>query len=394
MTSRQRQLAAMRRQAPDRVPIYIRGVNPQDAKWVASRHPSYAPLIEAVARHGDVRGGVALGGGLFLTACEVPTTEERRPAGDWVNVTTTIRTPAGDLTARRWESPAGHPGMTCEFPVKTEAEVARALSVPYEPPVPRVDEWLAAVEDLGERGPSTSSGPPREAGGPSRAESRGGLILIGFTNPLGHVHDLLGSTLLAEWSITNRDSISRLTRILAERLEHIVSRWLADPRLVEPVFASAGQEYAGPPLLSPRDFREFCVEVERPISDRIHRRGGLLHVHCHGPMNAIIEDLVELGADCLHPVEAPPMGDLPLAEAKARVGRDLCLEGNLQVGDIFLFETRDFIPVVERAMGDGMPGGGFILAPSASPYPPVLSDRARDNYLAMIETGVRLGAYQ
>jgi hypothetical protein len=37
--------------------------------------------------------------------------------------------------------------------------------------------------------------------------------------------------------------------------------------------------------------------------------------------------------------------------------------------------------------------GGFILAPSASPYMPVLSARARDNYLAMIETGVRLGAY-
>jgi uroporphyrinogen-III decarboxylase len=125
----------------------------------------------------------------------------------------------------------------------------------------------------------------------------------------------------------------------------------------------------------------------------IHRRGGLLHVHCHGPMQAIIEQLAELGSDCLHPVEAPPMGDLPLAEAKRRVGRDVCLEGNIQMDDLYRMETPELIAVVEQAMRDGMPGGGFMLAPTASPYAPVLSCRARDNYLAMIETGVRLGAY-
>jgi len=361
----------MRRQEPDRVPIYIRGVNPQDPAWVASRHPSYAPLIEAVDKHGDLRSGVGLGGGLFLTAAEPPVEHHSQAAGDWNLVTTTIHTPTGDLTARRWESPAGHPGMTCEFPVKTEQDLARALSVPYEPPPPQVEKWLGAVNDIGERG----------------------IVLIGCSNPIGHVHDLLGSMLLAEWSITHRHVIHRLTHWFAQRLADIIRRWVEDSRAVEPLFATAGHEYAGPPLLSPRDFREFCTEVEKPIWEMIHRRGGLLHVHCHGPMNAIIQQLVELGADCLHPVEAPPMGDLPLAQAKARVGRKLCLEGNIQVGDIFTMETRELVAVVEQAMRDGMPGGGFILAPSASPYMPVLSERARDNYLAMIETGVRLGAY-
>jgi len=361
----------MRRRQPDRVPIHIRGVSPHDAAWVASRHPSYAPLIEAVDRHGDVRGGVGLGGGMFLTAADPPTSHQSDPAGDWVVVTTTLHTPGGDLTLRRYDSPAGHPGMTFEFPVKTEDDLERALSVPYQPPQPDVEGWLRAVEEIGERG----------------------LILIGFSNPIAAVHGLLGSRLLAEWSITRRDVIERLTRMFAERLEDIVRRWLADPRVVEPVFSSSGQEYAGPPLLSPRDFRELCTNVEKPISDMIHRRGGLLHIHCHGPMDAIIEQLVELGADCLHPVEAPPMGDLTLAAAKARVGRDLCLEGNIQMDDLYRMETKELIAVVEQAMRDGMPGGGFILAPTASPYAPALTDRARDNYLAMIETGVRLGAY-
>lgn len=371
MTSKHRQLAAIRRHQPDRVPIFIRGVNPHDERWVAARHPSFGPLIEAVREHCDLRGGVSLGGGPFLTAAELPVTHERQPAGDWELVTTITHTPAGDLTSKRWESPEGHPGMTCEFPVKTEDDIARALSVPYEPPQPRVDEWLEAVEAMGDAG----------------------LVLISFSNPITFVHGLLGSTLLAEWSITHRDLVERLTRVAAERLHELIRRWLADPRLVEPVFGTLGHEYVGPPLMSPRDFREFCTEVERPMAQDIHNRGGLLHVHCHGPMDPIIEQFVELGADCLHPVEGPPMGDLPLAEAKARVGRHLCLEGNIQIGDIFAMETRELVAVVEQALRDGMPGGGFILAPSASPYTPVLSDRARDNYLAMIETGVRLGSY-
>jgi hypothetical protein len=372
MTSKQRQFAAMRRQEPDRVPIYIRGVNPHDPAWVASRHPSYAPLIAAVEEYGDVRSGVGFGGGWLMTAADLPTSTDRQPAGDWLLVTTTIHTPAGDLATRRYDSPAGHPGMTCEFPVKTERDVARALSIPYHPPQPPVEEWLGAVAAIGERG----------------------QVHIGFGNPIAHVHDLLGSTLLAEWSITQRELVARLTRIFAERLDDILGRWLDDPRVVEPVFAATGHEYAGPPLLSPRDFREFCTDIEQPIFDRIHRRGGLLHVHCHGPMDAIIEQLAELGADCLHPVEAPPMGDITLAQAKARVGRNMCLEGNIQMDDIFTMDPRDFVAVVEAAMRDGKPGAGFILAPTASPYTPALADRARDNYLAMIETGVRLGAYR
>jgi hypothetical protein len=361
----------MRRQQPDRVPIFVRGVAAHDPAWAASRGPSYAPLIAAVREHGDLRTGIGIGGGIFLTGADVPVSTQRQAAGEWVQIIATYHTPRGALVSKRWDSLEGHPGMTSEFAVKTERDVERALSVPYEPPPPDFAGYLAQVATIGERG----------------------IVLISFPNPISFAHDLLGSSLLAEWSITNRELVERLVRVAAERLEDTVRRWLADPRVTAPVFAASGHEYAGPPLLSPRDFHELCTEVEKPLVRMIHDRGGLLHIHCHGPMNAIIEEFVELGADCLHPVEAPPMGDLPLAEAKCRVGRDLCLEGNIQIGDVLAMETARFTTMVEQAMRDGRPGGAFILCPTASPYTPVLSDRARDNYLAMIETGVRLGAY-
>ncbi len=361
----------MRRQQPDRVPIFVRGVAAHDSGWAASRDPSYAPVIAAVREHGDLRTSIGIGGGMFLTGADVPVSDERQAAGEWVRITTTYHTPRGALVSKRWESLEGHPGMTGEFPVKTEQDALRALSVPYEPLRPETDGYLALVQTMGERG----------------------LVLISFMDPIAFAHNLLGSSLLAEWSITNRELVTRLVRVGAERLQGILGRWLADRRINQPVFATSGHEFAGPPLLSPRDFHEFCTAAEKPLTRMIHERGGLLHIHCHGPMNAIIEEFVELGADCLHPLEAPPMGDLPLAEAKRRVGRDLCLEGNIQIGDLLTMETAQFTTMVAQAMRDGMPGGGFILAPTASPYTPVLPDRARDNYLAMIETALRLGSY-
>jgi len=49
--------------------------------------------------------------------------------------------------------------------------------------------------------------------------------------------------------------------------------------------------------------------------------------------------------------------------------------------------------VVTEAMRAGKPGGGFILCPSASPYTETLSHQTVANYLAMIETAVRMREY-
>jgi len=132
-------------------------------------------------------------------------------------------------------------------------------------------------------------------------------------------------------------------------------------RGVRGVYGFSGEEYAAPPLLSPRDFHEFATQPEREILDLIHCHGCLVHVHCHGPMDAILEDFVEMGADCLHPIEAPPLGDMPLAEAKRRIGGQVCLEGNIQIGDIY--------------------------------HTSQLSPKTVANYLAMIETCLELGHY-
>ena len=51
------------------------------------------------------------------------------------------------------------------------------------------------------------------------------------------------------------------------------------------------------------------------------------------------------------------------------------------------------LPGQPQRFDEAAAGGGFVLCPTASPFTPVLPERAVRNYLAMIETAEECGAY-
>jgi len=62
--------------------------------------------------------------------------------------------------------------------------------------------------------------------------------------------------------------------------------------------------------------------------------------------------------------------------------------------DIESMPTPRFRELVENTVAQGMPGGGFILSPTATPFGwPVMSALARENWLAMLDVGLRKGMY-
>jgi uroporphyrinogen-III decarboxylase len=110
-------------------------------------------------------------------------------------------------------------------------------------------------------------------------------------------------------------------------------------------------------------------------------------------MGPVLEGFVRMHADALHPIEPPPMGDVTLAQAKARVGRDLCIVGNVQEHDIETMPTAQFRAMVRETVRTGVAGGGFILSPTATPFGwPEMSDLARANWLALLDEGLAAGA--
>ncbi len=371
MTSRERVLAAMRREQPDRMPINIRGARVWEPDWVATRDRSYRPLIDAVLEHCDVIPHPPVGGlglPLFTRAEEEITETLTVDAGDWTIHRAILHTPKGDLSQDYWESKLDYLPLTKSYFLKRPEDVDRALSVPYVAPPIALSEYFQTCE----RWPAN-------------------LTMCNCPQASECVHDLLGSETFAYWWVEHRSLLFRLLEAFEERVLAAVEFMLQAG--AGPVFATNGSEQIAPPLHAPQTYREFVLPHFRKLTRRIHERGGMLHVHCHNRVSALLEDFVEAGWDITHPLEPPPMGDVDLADAKRRVGKQLCLEGNIQIGELYAAPTERVTALVEEAIMTGRPGGGFILCPSASPHTPALSHLAVSNYLAMIETGVKLRDY-
>ena len=371
MTSHERMARAFRCQEPDRVPIQVRGVDPITRELI-KRHESFRPLVEAVAQHGDLTQAWGASCAFFTRWIDGTNTSGRvEKRNEDFNVHYhTIRTPKGDLTCSTNVSTKGHPPMRETFYVKSLEDAERFMSIPYVPHRPDCAPFFKQVEALGERG-----------------------IVLAFAgnDAISYVHELMGSELLAIWSVEERDTIHRLLRTFTDRSIELVKYLLSQK--VGPFFCSLGHEYVTPPLHRPKDFYEFVVKYDKEPYALIRDAGGLIHIHCHGPIRDLMDGFLETNINCLHPIEAPPMGNVTLAEAKAHMGRKICLEGNLQIGDMYSCTPQEIERQTIAAIRDAGHGGGLIICPTASPYTPTLPDVARENYLAMIRTAREYGVY-
>jgi len=370
MTPRERILTALSGGAPDRVPIWAWGVHP----WLGDVDSSIQPVVDAYLERGDLVHWWSPGAGHFISASdEVKASTDTGPSAlpDYDAQATTYVTPGGELTEVHYVSRHGKPGYRKKYLLENEDDIEKLLSIPYVPPQPDCSGFAAVDEEMGDRGT---------------------LMVAVPSDPMYFVNNLIGSERFAIWSIEKRELIDGLIREFGRRIREWVEWVIAQG--VGPVFGYVGPELCIPPLQSPGDFDEWVVDLDRGINDLIRDAGGHVVVHCHGRMGPVLEGFVRMNASALHPIEPPPMGDVTIVEAKERVGRDLCIIGNIQEHDIWTLSTPQFRKLVEQTMREGMEGGGFILSPTATPFGwPTMSQLARENWLAMLDVGLETGQY-
>ena len=370
MTSKERLAAAYRREEPDRVPIRIWGVTP----GTKAIHPSYQPVIAAALQKTDIVASWGMSQGLFLSGTDdVAAHGEMRPSSHehFRERVTTYETPEGPLVSCHLSSEDGRPGYTSKYLIETKEDARRFLSIPYVPIREDCAGFQEKVAELGDRG-----------------------IVIASTACHGmyNIQRLMGSELFAVWSVEERGLLHELIENQHQRVKDRL-KWMIEQE-VGPFFGYVGPELCIPPLQSVRDFNEFVVQYDRELADLVHNVGGYLWVHSHGKMGPVLEGFVEIGADCLNPLEPPPMGDMTLAEVRQRIGHKLCLEGNIQAGDLYRDSPEAIRRKVYEAIQQAAPGGGFILCPTSGLQEwPVCSVRLRENFLTLIEAGLEYGQY-
>ena len=117
--------------------------------------------------------------------------------------------------------------------------------------------------------------------------------------------------------------------------------------------------------LSPSIFRDFVLPGDRAIVEAMHDAGLLVLYHICGRSNALLELMVETGADAIETL-TPGLagGDVDLADAKARVGHKVCIRGGLNQHSLVGATGDEIREEVWRCLDAAAGGGGYILAPS------------------------------
>lgn len=140
------------------------------------------------------------------------------------------------------------------------------------------------------------------------------------------------------------------------------------------------------PMISPKAYREHVFPWYKEMARRCHEHGLLFFLHSDGDLNALMEDIIDIGVDVLQPIDP---SCLDIVDLKRRYGDRICLAGNvsnelLRTGSKAEVEAR-----VKELLQKVAPGGGFCLGSGNS-----VPDWAQyENYLTMRDTVLRHGTY-
>ena len=259
---------------------------------------------------------------------------------------TILHTEAGDFQSSFLVSLEGSPGRHETFYLKSRDDAERYLTLPLPDPDIDVSSFAEAVAAIGDAG----------------------IVDVNLgLNPGGAVAQLFGSTAFAMMSTSDREILHALcerhTAAITNRLKVLITGGLG------PYFTMSGQDYITPPLHGPGDFHDLNVRYDKQIIDLVHDAGGRVHFHCCGSIKNVFQGFLDMGADVLHPIEPPPMGDITASEAKEFSRGRLCLEGNIEINRMYECTPEEIrqetTALIHDAFGDRR---GLIVCPSASPY--------------------------
>jgi len=381
LTSKQRFLAALRREIPDRVPVA-----PDISNYVPLRHttlpfwdiyffgayPHWQAYLDAIDYYGADAWVAPVMYIPFVyeqTDVTVHTVTHYDKSRDAMISDTTTSTPHGVLTSQllcfRHE-----PAARTSRPIK---DLAKDLPAFWDTePMPVGIDWDALrpqIEACRARNIAFGVTLPYPGFHMWEGQVQGGII------PLSYI-ETDRPALLEEWA--ERDMV-RYERQLEIMLESGVLDYL--------LYGGSGTITLASPALA----RKYALPALKKWSRMTKEAGLPTMLHSCGKNRELIKMLAEeTDIDVANPLEPPPAGDVDLAEAKRLYGQRLGFMGNLHTSDVMLLGTPDYVREMSvRAMRDAGLGGGFILSTGDQ----CGLGTPDENLFAMVEAAQRYGRY-
>jgi uroporphyrinogen-III decarboxylase len=378
-TSRRRLLTALSGGVPDRVPINTYELAGRNSRDWYNNQPSYRSLMDYIRSHTDCVTNWNPRPATDRYTCEerflcsdfpVPIETHTETAGGFERTTRICHTPEGDLRSVKQTASDVYTTWHVEHWCKNNADVDKALSVPYEPANYDAADLARVRAELGEHG----------------------LIMASIGDPAYLAADLMSFQDYLMWASLEQDHFGRTVETIAERVMENLRRQL-DFCVVD-FYRIVGPEYFTPPFLPPSSFQRFVVPYVTKMVHLIHSRGGKTRLHCHGKIGRVLDMILETGCDGIDPCEPPPDGDLELREVKRRCqAQGVSIWGNLELKLLEGGSPEEVRTHVRQVMTDAKDEGGFVLMPTAAPVNIPLSPATEANYRVFIDAGLEFGQY-
>ena len=155
--------------------------------------------------------------------------------------------------------------------------------------------------------------------------------------------------------------LERLTDIALRGWSHFLDA-VGDYIHVAATFEDLGTQLG--PLISPAQYRRLVKPKQARIVDLIKSRSrAKVFLHSCGAIAEFIPDFVEIGIDALNPVQITARGMDDTARLKREYGRDLVFWGGACAPTTLAFGTAsDVRAEASRRLADLAPGGGYVFA--------------------------------
>ncbi len=144
-------------------------------------------------------------------------------------------------------------------------------------------------------------------------------------------------------------------------------------------------------LMSPRMYRTLLKPIHADFISFIkqHTKAKVMF-HTDGDVFPLIDDFVEIGIDILNPIQTSAGRMANLQELKSKYGEKIVFCGGIDTQRILpAGSPEDVRQEVKRVISELGPGGGYLLGSVHT----IMNDVPAENILAMVDAAVEFGQY-
>ena len=379
MTSRDRLLTALSGKIPDRVPISTYELCARNSRSFENNESSYSDLMNFIRQNTDAitYWGFPSNHRKVYSSYKPDETVELSESRGFHVQKKIIRTPHRTLTATSKWTDDIKTTWAVEHLCKNTADVDALMNLPWEPVTYNAEDYPRIISELG-----------------NNAEH--GIIMTSVGDPVLCAMELMEFGEAMVWALTEKEHFGNILKELHRRNIINIKNMLETQKqelLPIDLYRIVGPEYITPPYLPPSYFEEFVFPYMCEIVELIHSCGAMARIHCHGRIGRVLDMMIASGADAIDPCEAPPDGDIELADVKKKCAGKMTIFGNLELKLLEQGTTNDVKHAVRNCMKAAKEGGGYVILPTAAPINIPLEPQTAENYKTFITTALEEGRY-